>query len=230
MAATKTPQEAFNYVKSYLKSMPLSAISPEMLDQVSKRMWMAAPWRWTLGSLPATTILTNTQDYTITTPADFLYLINGFISDGANVYRNLIIEPQFPTDVKVVGNPSRISYEGSNVYRLFPKPGNVPNSPAQQMILRYKKKAPLIDSNAMTQAGSLIFDDEWFWVFCEGVLWKAFQWGDDNRAGAVTETPNGTQYTGQAAVFQDALKFMAAHEKLPLLEPHDLANPKQGVK
>tara|TARA_R110000868_G_scaffold153995_1_gene379982 strand:+ start:1612 stop:2304 length:693 start_codon:yes stop_codon:yes gene_type:complete len=230
MAATKTPQDAFDYVKSYLKGMPLSAISPEMLDQVSKRMWMAAAWRWTIGSLPAKTIVTNTQDYTITTPSDFLLLFNGFISDGANVYRDIIIEPQLPEDVKVVGNPSRVSFEGSSTYRLFPKPGTIPNSPAQQLILRYKKMAPVIDTPAMTEPGSLIFDDEWFWVFCEGVLWKAYLWGDDNRAGNVTVSPNGIQYTGQAAVFQDAIKTMAEHEKLPLIEPHDLVNPKQGSK
>ena len=227
MAATKQPADAFVYVKHYVKSMPLETIGPALLDEVNKMMWMAAPWRWTLGSLPATTITSSTQDYTITTPADFLYLWDGFIADGANVYRDLIIEPTLPTDVKVVGNPSRISYQGSNTYRLFPKPGTLPASPAQQLILRYKKTAPIITNQSQYDAGELVMDDEWFWVYQAGVLWKAYVWGDDGRAGGVTLSSSGqAQYTGQLGVFRDGLRQMAEREKIPLIDPYKLINPK----
>lgn len=230
MAATKSPADAALFIKSYLKNMPLEVIGPELLDQVYKMVWLAAPWRWTLGSLPATTLTSNTQDYTITTPADFLHIYDGFIADGANVYRNLVVEPTLPTDVKVVGNPSRIAYQGSNTYRVFPKPGTLPSSPVQQMILRYKKIAPVITNQTQYTAGFLAMDDEWFWVFCEGLLWKGYQWADDNRAGSITLAGGNAQYSGQAGVFRDALRLMAEHEKLPLIEPHDMVNPKQVNK
>jgi len=231
MAATKAPYEAFGYVKSYVKSMPLEDIGPGLLNEVHQMLWMAAPWRWTLGSLPATTLTSNTQNYTITTPADFLFLFDGFISDGANVYRDLLIEPTLPDDVKVVGNVSRISHQGSNSYRTFPKSGTLPASPAQQLIMRYKKVAPAITNQTQYTAGRLVMDDEWFWVFVAGVLWKAYQWGDDSRAGGVTLTSAGqAQYTGQLGNFRDGIRMMAEREKLPVIEPHDLVNPKAVTK
>ncbi len=231
MAATRAPYEAFGYVKSYVKSMPLEDIGPGLLNEVHQMLWMAAPWRWTLGSLAATTLVSNTQDYTISTPADFLFLFDGFISDGANVYRDLLIEPTLPSDVKVVGNVSRISHQGSTTYRTFPKPGVLPASPAQQLILRYKKVAPPITNQTQYTAGQLVMDDEWFWVFSAGVLWKAYQWGDDSRAGGVTLTSTGqAQYTGQLGNFRDGIRMMAEREKLPIVEPHDLVNPKAVTK
>ena len=227
MAATKAPVEAFAYVKQFLKSMPLEQIGPELLDEVNKMMWMAAPWRWTLGSLTATSLVSNQQDYTITAPADFLFLYGGFISDGANVYRQLLVEPTLPADVKVVGNVSRLAYMGSNTFRTFPKPGTLPTSPTQQFILRYKKTAPTITNQTQYDAGELVLDDEWFWVYSAGVLWKAYQWADDQRAGSVTVASNGSvQYTGQLGSFRDGLRMMAEREKLPLLSLEDASNPK----
>lgn len=77
MAATYAPAEAFTYAKSYVKNMPLEAVGPPLLDEVSKIIWMHAPWRWTLGALPATTLTSSTQDYTIVAPSDFLFLFDG---------------------------------------------------------------------------------------------------------------------------------------------------------
>lgn len=231
MAATKTPYDGFAYIKSYLKGMPFEDIGPEALDEVNKIMWMAAPWRWTLGSLPATSLASNTQDYTIVTPTNFLLLFDGYIADGDKVFRNLQIEPTLPSDVKVVGDISRIAYMGSNTYRTFPKPGTIRTSPAQQFILRYKKIAPVITNQTQYTAGFLEMDDEWFWVYTAGVLWKAYTWGDDSRAGAVTTSSDGkTQYTGALGAFRDGLRIMAEREKLPLLEPNDLVNPKAVTK
>jgi len=231
MAATKQPADAFVYIKSYLKQMPLEDIGPELLDEINKIMWMAAPWRWTLGSLPATTVTSSTQDYTIVTPSDFLFLYDGYIADGDKVYRNLKIEPVLASDVKVVGNVSLISRVSGDSYRTFPKSGTLPSSPLQQMILRYKKIAPVITNQTQYTAGFLTFDDEWFHVFTAGVLWKAYQWGDDGRAGGVTLGSNGqAQYTGQLGNFKDGLRIMAEREKLPLVQPDDLINPKEVNK
>lgn len=231
MAATKQPADALLYVKSFLKRMPLEDIGPQLLETVSTIIWMSSPWRWTVGSLAATSLTSNTQDYTITAPADFLNLLDGFIADGAGVYRPLHMDSSLPTDVKVVGNPARIAYQGSNTFRVFPKPGIIPSSPAQQLILRYKKNPPTIDNQTQYTAGRLVMDDAWFWVYEEGVLWKAYQWGDDNRAGSVTIDSQGrAQYTGQLAVFRDALRQMAEREKLSLMDPFFGQNPTEVNK
>ncbi len=231
MAATLQPADAFEYAKSFLKRMPLEDIEVPILQEVNQMVWMAAPWRWTQGSLPATTVTSDTQDYTIATPDDFLYLINGYISDGDRVYRQLEMEASLPADVKVVGNPSRISYVGENEYRTFPKSGTLPATPLQQFILQYKRKAPIITNETQYTDGFLEMDDEWFWVYIAGVLWKSYQWGDDGRAGQVTLAANGApQYTGQLGVFKDALRIMSEREKLPLLEPSNQINPKETKK
>ena len=231
MAATKQPADAFVYVKSYLKRMPLEDVGPELLDEVNKMMWMAAPWRWTQGSLPATTVTSATQDYTITTPADFLYLLEGYVADGANVYRPLLVEATLPSDVKVVGSVSHIAYVSGNTYRTFPKSGTLPASPTQQFILKYKKIAPIVTNQTQYTAGFLAMDDEWFWVYSAGVLWKAYQWGDDSRAGGVTLGANGApQYTGQLGNFRDGLRMMAEREKLPSVELVDQINQKAVTK
>lgn len=230
MAATKRPNDAFEYAKSFIKKMNLEDVNVEILDEVNKMIWMAAPWRWTLGSLPAATLVSNTPDYTITTPSDFLYIFDGYISDGANVFRNLIFEPTLPADVVIKGDTSRIAYMGSNLYRLYPRPGTIPSNPGRQMILRYKKQAPVVTNETQYTNGFLEMDDEWFWVYNAGVLWKAFLWADDSRAGTIQLVDGKAQYSGQLAVFRDGIRQMLEREKLPVLDQQDLVTPKAVTK
>lgn len=226
MAATKRPNDAFQYAKSFVKGMTLEDVNVEILDEVNKMIWMAAPWRWTLGSLPATQLVSNTPDYTITTPADFLFIFDGYISDGANVFRNLIFEPTLPADVVIKGDTSRIAYMGSDLYRLYPRPGTIPATPGRQLILRYKKNSPEITNETQFTSGFLEMDDEWFWVYSAGVLHKAYQWADDSRAGSATLSEGKVQYTGQLAIFRDGIRQMTEKEKLPLLDQQDTVTPK----
>ena len=226
MAATKRPNEAFIYAKSFVKNMTLEDVNVEILDEINKMIWMAAPWRWTLGSLPATTLVSNTSDYNITTPLDFLYIFDGYVSDGANVFRNLIFEPTLPSDVVIKGDTSRIAYMGNNLYRLYPRLGTIPASPGRQMLLRYKKVSPEITNETQFTPGFLEMDDEWFWVFTAGVLWKAYLWADDSRAGSATVSDGKVQYSGQLAIFRDGILQMIQREKLPLLDQQDTVTPK----
>lgn len=214
MASTFKPQQAFDYAKTYIKDMPLERLGPAVLDDVHKIMWMAAPWRWTLGSFPVVTVVTDTQDYSVSVPADFLYLVDAYETDGVKPTRPLKIEPTLPTTVTLVGQVGRVALNGTT-FRLSPKPGTQPSS-APKIISMYKKTAPNITASNQATAGVQIFDDEWFWVFREGVLWKAYQFADDSRAGSVQVASNGQiQYTGQRATFEAALTFMKANEKLP---------------
>lgn len=215
MASTFKPQQAFEYAKQFIKDMPLDRVAPRLADDVHKIMWMAAPWRWTLGSMPVVTLTSSTQDYSVVVPGDLLFLAEAYETDGVTAPRKLIIEPTLPTTVTLVGQPSRLALMAGSLYRLSPKPGTQPST-APSIISLYKKVAPTITASTMSTAGVQIFDDEWFWVFQEGFLWKAYLYADDARAGGVTTNSRGeVQYTGQRAAFESALIFMKANEKLP---------------
>jgi hypothetical protein len=213
MASTYKPRDAFDFAKLYIKNMNLEKVGVRILDDVNKMMWMAAPWRWTIGSLSAVTLVSNTSDYTIVPPGDFLYLHSAYISDGSTPPRDLHVDPVLPSAVTVVGQPSRIAV-ASTTLRLAPKPGTQPTS-APNVIALYKKTAPTITAANMGTAGTQVFDDEWFWVFQEGVLWRAYMYGDDARAGSATVTSDGkAQYSGQRGIFEAGLSFMRQNEKL----------------
>lgn len=218
MASTLKPQDAFDYAKHFIKDMPLDKVLPRLVDDVSKLMWMAAPWRWTLGSMPVITLASATTDYSVTLPGDFLFLHSAYLTDGTQV-RKLRVEPTLPVAVTLQGQPSRISIINSNTARISPKPGSQP-SVIPNIISLYKKMAPTIAAKDMNTAGIQGFDDEWFWVFQEGLLWRAYQYAEDQRAGSAQVSSNGQiAFTGQRAVFEAGLQFMKANEKLPEPEP-----------
>jgi hypothetical protein len=194
---------------------------------VNKILWMAAPWRWTLGSLTPFSLASGTQDYSITLPSDFLYIYDAYITDGAKTGRELSVEPFLQSNVGLVGQPSEIAYvgvdgnvTGHGIFRVAPIPATQPTSNAPEVYSRYKKTAPIITASNQGTPGVLIFDDEWFWVYQAGVTWLAYLYSDDQRAGSWQVDANGrAAYTGQLGVFQGAISWMREREKLPLLEP-----------
>lgn len=227
------PTDAFEYAKRYIKNMPLDTVQLRILDAVSKMMWMAAPWRWTLAAMPQITLVASTQDYTLTLPADFLYAESAYVTDqaGGNP-RDLSIEPFLPTG-GLVGQPSRIAFTGvpgtanGGTARLFPTPGTQP-SPTPRVISTYKKWAPTLTLANINTGGALQFDDEWAFVYESGVLWLAYLYADDARAGTSQYGNNGTfTFSGQRAVFEANLQLMREREKLPIIDPRLIPDPKQ---
>lgn len=228
MAANFRPVDALLYVKAMCSftNIDNESTRERLLDDVNKFMWMYAPWRWTIGSFPVVTLLAATTDYTVTLPADFLYLIYSYMTDGANPDRVLKIEPALPTIVGVVGQPSRVAISGTTTLRVSPKPGTtIPN--ATSIISLYKITAPSITSQTMYTQGVQIFDDEWFWVYQEGCLWKAYLYAHDfNKAGGViTDGAGKKQYTGQYGSFIAALELMTEREKIPTFDDRNVIDP-----
>ncbi len=224
MSSTYKPQRAFDYAKSFIKDMPIGRdnLAVTICDDISKHLWMAAPWRWTLGSYPNFTLVADTPTYAgITIPADYLRLESAYLTDGSKTPRPLTIEPFLPEFVTIKGQVSRIAVDtsppSSHTIRVSPVPGTL-TSPAPVVVTSYKKVAPDITAAAMNTAGVQVFDDEWFWVFQEGVLWKAYLYADDARAGNIRVDAKGNiEYTGQRAAFEAAIEFMKKNEKLPEL-------------
>lgn len=215
MASTIPPIAAFDFSKRQIKNMPLEQINVRILDDINKLMWMAAPWRWTVGTMTPITLVTNTSDYTLTVPADFLYLIEAYIADGSSTPRHLDIMPKIPATMVVTGLPQFISYESGNLWRVSPKPGTLV-APTKQIVTFYKKIAPIITAANACTAGTLIFDDEHFPIYEAGVLWLSYLYADDQRAGTCNADSSGKMaWTGQRATFEAGLAQMRLAEPLP---------------
>lgn len=220
MAATLRPQDAFDLNKSMIKNMPLEDVKVRILDSINKRIWMAAPWRWsvTMTTSPVS-VTSNTQDYTLAQPSDFLFIESAFLeiteSSGGNpTRRDLEPVPVLPQS-NLRGQPSSIAWNGSTI-RLFPAFGTIPASQTVRLFIRYKKTAPTITAANCTTAGVLVMDDEWFPVYEAGVLWMAYLYGDDQRAGSISFQNGQTQASGQAALFFSGIEEMRQREPLPL--------------
>lgn len=226
MANTIPPIVAFDYVKRMIKFMPLDQIMARLVNRVAYYMWMDAPWRWTLGSLPVVPLIANTQDYTAAFPSDFLYPVSCYIVRGSATAgdiapgRELQIWPTMETARGVLGNPSMIAWIGTagtnGTVRINPIPGQV--NTIENVIGLYKKSmTPFTNSTVYT--GTMPFDDEWFPVFEEGVLWQAYLFADDRKAGEASGIGEKMQFSGQRAVFESALQHMREREPLITVSP-----------
>jgi hypothetical protein len=228
MAALEFPITAVDYCQRLIKSMPIDQISIIAQNKVLRILWMAAPWRWSIGTLTAIPLVSGTQDYTLAPPTDFLYLLHGIATTG-DQQRHLEVLPSLPTDVKQSGQPLFYSYAGSNTFRFFPKP-IVPTSPTTNVLSWYKKTSPIITNQNQHTAGTLVMDDEWFHVFEAGLLWQFYLYGDDSRAGGAQFDGRSIQYTGQRAVFESHIAEMKLREPLPVWNPALVPSQKEANK
>lgn len=224
------PIEAFKYAKSYIKHMPLDDVQLRVLDGVHKMIWTAAPWRWTIGALPTLTLAPDVQDYPVALPSDFLYGINSFSTEqNEKTPRPLAVEPILPSG-GLVGQPSRIAFSGTpgttGNARFFPKPGLI-NTPYPIVISQYKKAAPTLTAQTISSPGALIMDDDWAFVYESGVLWLAYQYADDSRAGTINFDSRGQYaFTGQRAIFETNLLQMREREKLLIVDTRNVPDMK----
>lgn len=227
MASTIPPIAAFDLCKLFIKNEPFETCVPRILDDVNKIMWMAAPWSWTIGTLTNIALVSNTQDYTLAPPADFLYLIHSYVSSTDQATKHLEIMPTLPATVVVSGVIDFISYQGSSTFRISPNPGTLA-SPTKYIVSFYKKASTAIIASNQATAGTLPFPDDWFPVYEAGVLWLAYLYADDNRAGSCSIDSKGNmQYTGQAAVFRSMIQDMKDREPLPSFSAEVTINPKE---
>jgi hypothetical protein len=219
--AAYQPADAITHVKALIKSMAIDTadsgnLKYRLVDFVSSLVWTAAPWSWTLGEITAVTLVASTQDYTITDPADFLYLHMPEILDGDQI-NELKTVAFLPTNTSQTGNPSRIAHL-TNKVRLFPTPRT--NYAGKTLLLPYKKVPPKVTVSNYSTAGALVLPDAYFPVIEAGVQWLAYQYADDQRAGTATVDQDGkTQWTQQAGIFFGLINEMKRGEKLNLQYP-----------
>ena len=112
--------------------------------------------------------------------------------------------------------------------RVSPKPAQVQGT--QTVIGLYKKLfTPFTDSNIYTTG--VPEGDNWYHVFQSGVLWKAYQYADDQRAGDASVRANDAQvsFSGARGTFEANLIQMKEREPLLLINvfERDQKDPKK---
>lgn len=224
MAKTYVPFNAVEYAKQFIKKMPIEdpTILTEIINDAHCYMWSYAPWSWSVGSMPTFTLDAGYTDYSVDIPIDFLYAFDALLKDGEKVERELSVVSILPEDVGFVGQPNYVMYFGmpgtSGTARVSPEPAQVTGT--KTVIANYKRTPTLFTAaNIYTQ--TMPFDDTFFNVYREGVLWKAYLYADDRRAGDANIDPKSGRvaFSGQRAVFEAALELMKQRE------PQILANP-----
>lgn len=217
--AAYAPNDALTFAKTMVKKMPVTdaTLSYQILDYVSSLLWAAAPWKWTIGTLSNLSITGGTTDYAVTPPADFLYLLSATLTDGSTT-NPLAIVPTLPATIVQVGMPTQVAYmDASNLVRVSPKPTA---SLAQSLVMLYKKTPTKITASNYATAGALNLPDVYFPAYQAGVLWQAYLYADDQRAGTATVDQDGkVQYTQQLGLFMSLIWEMRRAEKLPLAYP-----------
>lgn len=226
--STFTPAQALQFVKKMLKDMPLETVDASVLDQIHKAIWMAAPWRWTIATLPAITI-SDAVDYVVPSPpTDFMYILKAYMTNGS-VMRPLMPSSALPASGgELQGQPTQIAVSNNSplTLRIYPPMSSVKAGETWELVVYFKRNAPQVTKANQNTAGILELPDEYFWVYNEGVLYKAYYYGDDARGGTATVTSQGQiQYTEQLGIFQSALTQMRTAE--PLILEFDKPVPDQ---
>jgi len=223
--AVFTPGDAYSYALTMVKTMRLSDIKLRILFDANAYIWQAAPWEWSVGEIAESplTVTAATVDYTITIPSDFSRLEQVYLTDGANLFKPIAVRSRLPAAPTVTGETLECSkVYGAATLRTYPKsPATMPAT-TQKLVLIYKKVTPNLTASDYASTTILALPDDWFHVYCSAVLYYAYLYADDDRAGSATYEPKGDnyRYTGQRAVLEANLQEM--RQRLPLLRVEDV--------
>jgi len=225
--AVFTPGDAFSYAKTMVKSMRLDDIKLRILFDSLSLIWHAAPWEWTIGEITESpiTVTTSTTQYAITVPSDFSRLEMAILVDDAHLFKPLAIRSYLPAASVKTGETMEIAkVPGSANVRVYPKsPASLPST-AQKIILLYKKTTPNLTASDYASTTILALPDDWFHVYCNAVLYFAYLYADDDRAGGAVVEPTrqgaNIRYTGLRGQLEAEIEQMRM--KLPLLRVSDV--------
>jgi hypothetical protein len=224
--AVFTPNDAFAYCKTMIKSMRLEDIKLRILFDSLSYIWHAAPWEWTIGEISQSplTITAATVDYVITVPNDFSYLQQVYVCDAANTFKPLAVRSYLPAAPQNVGEILEVAkVPGAATLRTYPKsPATIPSTNVQKIVILYKKTTPNLTASDYASTTILALPDDWFYVYCSAVLYQSYLYADDDRAGNAIYEPKGDvyRYTGQRAIVEANLQEM--RQRLPLLRVLDV--------
>lgn len=219
--ASPTPDDALAYAQRFIGGLPLddAAIKLRLLDDAHKQLWNADNWNWTIGTLETVSLVNNTQDVSLLTPpSDFLNLLHCTMIMSNGEKTDLKVSANLPSTLIVKGSPTQVQAITNGAQpqqlRFFPVPSGYSDPP--KVLSVYKKVSGQVNGSTETNsynATPFFVPDEWFHVYQEIVLLKAFEFAGDPRLGSIQVGPQGPVYTGQYAVVEDKLRKMTAREE-----------------
>ena len=214
MGSTILASEALDYADRFTKQCNLTSVGALVGRSAQRLIWQAAPWTWTLGLITPVTVTAGVQDQSFTKPADFqrfeFFRYGDVVSmkDLQNIASIEVTTQQ--------GSPQFASYvnTGGDKIRLDQVP---PTGGAAITLLGVYKKAPTEPFSLSAATG---IDDVWFYVYQEALLYFAYKWADDQRAGGSTVAwaPGAkypqVQHTGQYGLVMSLIEDMRRAEPM----------------
>ena len=208
MGNSYTWQQAIDYVKPYIKSIPTSTLDVIACDQTNAAIWRAYPFRWAQATLTSASsalrLVDGQQDYGIgtLTGGGFYQLLRVRISRtdvSPWIIREKDITNWLAPNLEqqgAVDTLKAICYEPVSSGLRLDMAASV-TSPATYQIDGEYWFQPI----RITAVGStIVFPDAYFQTVIECLKWKYYQLGDDRRA------------LDQKAVFDASLAEMVAQE------------------
>jgi len=221
MGATYTPNDAITYATPFVKGIPITAVQSAACDFIQSYIWRyPVPWRWAMKALTPIALVNGTQDYTIA-DSDYMQLVRARITrtdttpnqnnDNLTLVHFLAPDIQSNIDPMAVTSCSHVPTTAAPLKLRLTRSVGVSAGTTYQINGEYKFAPTKIVSGNM--ATVLAFQDHYFDIFCDGLLWRLYQLADDSRAGTMTVRNDGTiAYSGQMGVFINGLMAAAQAE------------------
>ena len=215
MASTYTVSNAVTFTQAICVGVPVASIQMAAADMVNSTIWNAYPWRWAQKAMTPIALVDGTQDYTFA-PTDYMRLVAARLvrtDVTPDEYDELDVVRYLAPDLSSGGFQSglrQIAYNSALTKLRLTSAAAVPAGTTFQIQGEYQYQPTKI-----TNMGSLLpFPDQYFHVFCEGLLWMFFRIAKDSREGTASANgKGGVMYTGQMGVFYDALTAMIEAEE-----------------
>lgn len=228
---TYTGANAVDMVRRYIKMVPLSASNVDVLlvDRIHSLMWCAWPWRWSQASLTAIPLVDGQQDYSLASgdATALLRLLHVRIvrtDVTPDEFRELDVCEHLSPELTCKGGINqirKIAYIPALSKVRLELAASVPTGSTLNIQGEYQTNPTKITALAT----ALVWPDCYFDVFCDGLLWKCYQFADDPRAGTAQIVKGGNVvYTGQMGVFYGGLARMIETEDYsgtPLIFPQN---------
>lgn len=221
MATTYTPQDAITYLQKIINGAPVTDIDSQVCDLVKRIIWIAYPWRFSLAALTAVSLTNGNQNFANGNPTTLFRLVR------ARIVRTDITSPGNPVKDLMISSwiepaPAfRIDYSNcrwvchnriTDQFRLEAAL-NVPTGMTLQLQGEYQTFATKItDANLSNTAAFDSMPDEYFHMFCAGLLWQLYKFTRDKREGGAQKVGNQVIYTGQLGEFHDNIIACAQAE------------------
>lgn len=217
MSSTKKPIDALEFARKMVKNMPVQDMWVEMTNDILSRIWMESPWSWSLGAFPTINLVANNSSYAVYLPVDFIYLRNAEVSSSTDK-RPLLVVSSIADDSAKPGQPIVCAVEGDpateGTLRVYPQPV----VSTESLSSLYKRSFTLFTRETI-HTDVLPIPDPWYHVFQSGILWLAYKYADDGRAGEASSRNDGTfSFNGQRAQFEADLIKMRNREPMPVDE------------